>query len=143
MKHTRDVKDLRKEDVLLAGAKAASLGSLTQAGLLVPSGFVVLASAFEEMVADKQAEIQGILDQVRLDEPDSLASASQRIRRVILSKPLPGPLAEEIVARFKSLNAPRVAVRSSATAEDSLSAAWAGQTQDTRSASAARSTSST
>src|SRR3989344_312769 len=106
MKHTRDVKDLRKEDVLLAGAKAASLGSLTQAGLLVPSGFVVLASAFEEMVADKQAEIQGILDQVRLDEPDSLASASQRIRRVILSKPLPGPLAEEIVARFKSLNAP-------------------------------------
>ena len=43
MELLRDFKNISKSDVLLAGGKGASLGEMTQAGISVPSGFVVLA----------------------------------------------------------------------------------------------------
>lgn len=39
-------KQINKNDVAIAGGKGASLGEMTQAGLSVPPGFVVLAGAF-------------------------------------------------------------------------------------------------
>jgi pyruvate,water dikinase len=45
----------------------------------------------------------------------------------IYSSEIPNELAEEILASYKALGADKVAVRSSATAEDSEDAAWAGQ----------------
>ncbi len=37
---------ISKKDVHLAGGKRASLGEMTQAGIPVPPGFVILTSAF-------------------------------------------------------------------------------------------------
>lgn len=39
---------ISKKDVKIAGGKGASLGEMSQAGLPVPSGFVVLARAFDD-----------------------------------------------------------------------------------------------
>ena len=40
----KDFKNLGKDDVALAGGKGASLGEMTQAGLPVPNGFVILSN---------------------------------------------------------------------------------------------------
>jgi len=38
--------EINKGDAALAGGKGASLGEMTQVGIPVPPGFVVLSSAF-------------------------------------------------------------------------------------------------
>ena len=39
-------KDISKDDAATAGGKGASLGEMTQAGIPVPPGFVILADSF-------------------------------------------------------------------------------------------------
>lgn len=41
---------LNKNDTHLAGGKGASLGEMTQAGIPVPPGFVILSNAFEQFI---------------------------------------------------------------------------------------------
>ena len=50
VKFIKSFRDLSKKDIHTAGGKGASLGEMTQAGLSVPPGFVVLASAFDEFL---------------------------------------------------------------------------------------------
>ncbi|MEK7556776.1 MAG: PEP/pyruvate-binding domain-containing protein, partial [Patescibacteria group bacterium] len=45
MAFTKPFEKLSKEDVGIAGGKGASLGEMTQAGIPVPPGFVVLSGA--------------------------------------------------------------------------------------------------
>jgi len=47
MELLRNLENISKDDVSLAGGKGASLGEMTQAGFAVPPGFVVLTDAFE------------------------------------------------------------------------------------------------
>lgn len=121
--------ELGAHDVALAGGKGASLGEMTQAGVPVPNGFVVLASAFKNFleVTDINIEISSLLGSVNHDEVHTVEYASGKIQSLILDATMPEDIAEEIRVAFKTLNAQYVAVRSSATAEDSGSAAWAGQ----------------
>jgi len=53
--------------------------------------------------------------------------ASEEIQTLILGEKMPKDISAEIHSRFKILDSKYVAVRSSATAEDSSTAAWAGQ----------------
>ena len=118
-----------KGDVGLAGGKGASLGEMTQAGIPVPPGFVILADAFERFLAeeDLSQELDAILDHVNREEIRSVDQASEKIKQLILSAAMPEDIADEILKSFEELDTEFVAVRSSATAEDSSSAAWAGQ----------------
>lgn len=118
-----------KHDAGIAGGKGASLGEMTQAGIPVPPGFVILAETFEAFVkaADLEAEIAAALGEVKHDEMHTVEEASQRIQGVIMHAKMPEDIAADITSHFKELGAEFVAVRSSATAEDSASAAWAGQ----------------
>ena len=50
MNFIKDFKELTKNDVELAGWKGASLGEMTQAGIPVPSGFVIVSGAFEQFL---------------------------------------------------------------------------------------------
>jgi phosphoenolpyruvate synthase/pyruvate phosphate dikinase len=81
----------------------------------VPPGFVVPADATASLLQAVVADAQ------------SLPAAELRAR--VLATPLPGDLAAAIRAAYRELGGP-VAVRSSATAEDSSTASFAGQ-QDT------------
>ncbi len=128
---------LSKKDVAVAGGKGASLGEMTlrlcsgraSAKCPVPPGFVVLANAFEEFLAesDLAAEVEAKLKQVNFKDINSVDRASNEIRDLILDAEFPVKLGQEILKEFAKLKAKFVAVRSSATAEDSSVASWAGE----------------
>jgi pyruvate,water dikinase len=129
MKFTKPFKELGRNDAAIAGGKGASLGEMTRARIPVPPGFVVLSGAFEQFIqeTDLAAEIDSILESVKHEDINSVEEASEKIKALILSREMPKDIEEEIEQGFKELDAQYVAVRSSATAEDSASAAWAGQ----------------
>src|SRR3989344_4763785 len=129
MKITLPFNKIRKEDVSLAGGKGASLGEMTSAGIPVPDGFVVLSNVFDEFIkeTDLNIEIDAVLDTVNIDEVHTVENASEKIQALILNSEMPKDIAKEIQNSFNKLDSEFVAVRSSATSEDSASAAWAGQ----------------
>ena len=99
-------------DVRVAGGKGASLAAMTAAGLPVPPGFALRADALE-----------GSVDAARLRE---LAGAGdhESARGLVLAAEAPR---EALAAAYDRLGGGRVAVRSSACAEDSEAASFAGQ----------------
>ena len=124
----KGLKNLSKNDVLAAGGKGASLGEMTRAGIPVPPGFVVLSSAFESFLSQGiRTKIKAVLDKVVHTDVKGVETASKTIQALILSTPVPKEISIAILNAFKHLRATCVAVRSSATSEDSASAAWAGQ----------------
>jgi len=88
MTFTKQFSEIRKEDILIAGGKGASLGEMFNSGIPVPDGFVLTTEIYGKNLFDFQ---------------------------------------KEILARFDSLGAKFVAVRSSATVEDSPQNSFAGQ----------------
>ncbi len=110
--------NLGKGDAAIAGGKGASLGEMTQAGIPVPPGFVLLADAFEKFLeeADLNQELDAILHTVNREEMRTVDLASENIQQLILAAQMPEDIASEILAHFKQLDAEYVAVRSSATA---------------------------
>ena len=129
MTFTRHFKNITKNDAAIAGGKGASLGEMTRAGIPVPPGFVVLSSAFEQFVAESglEVEIDAALDSVKLEQMHTVEGASEKIQALILATETPADIKSEIEKEFRALRCRYVAVRSSATAEDSARAAWAGQ----------------
>ncbi len=125
----KDFREISKSDTIIAGGKGASLGEMTQAGIPVPPGFVVLSAAFDRFIeeTDLNVEIDAALDEVNIKEVHTLENASEKIQAMIISKETPDDIKEDVLKYFKALDSKFVAVRSSATSEDSASAAWAGQ----------------
>jgi len=128
-KFIKPFRDLSKKDISIAGGKGASLGEMTQAGLSIPPGFVVLATAFDEFLkqTDLNIEIDSIIKKVNHKDINSVEGASVKIRDLINDKLMPENIKKEIQKEFNKLRARYVAVRSSATAEDSSIASWAGE----------------
>jgi len=120
---------ISKKDTEIAGGKGASLGEMTQAGIPVPEGFVILSNVFNRFMeqTNLNVEIDDVLDSVDIKEVHTVENASEKIQAMMLSKEMPKDIKTEILNFYKKLNCKFVAVRSSATLEDSVSAAWAGQ----------------
>ena len=120
---------ISKADTEIAGGKGASLGAMTQAGIPVPDGFVILSNVFDRFIeeTDLNVEIDAVLDSVNIKEVHTVENASEKIQAMILSREMPEDIKTEILKFYKKLDCKFVAVRSSATSEDSASAAWAGQ----------------
>lgn len=120
---------LRRDTVERGGGKGANLGELITAGLDVPPGFCVTTAAYRRAVVE--AGLVGAIDEalrdVRTDDPASAEIASARITALFEGLTLPDDLAGAILAAYRALGAPPVAVRSSATAEDLPGASFAGQ----------------
>ncbi|MBU1202158.1 MAG: hypothetical protein KJ583_05240 [Nanoarchaeota archaeon] len=129
MGYTKELSSLDKKSVLLAGGKGASLGEMISAGISVPPGFVILSTAFERFLKETRliVEIDAALDKVNHEEVHTVEKASESIKALIMNADMSKDIKEEIEKEFKVLGADFVAVRSSATAEDSATAAWAGQ----------------
>lgn len=126
---TKKFTQLSKKDVDIAGGKGASLGEMTQAGLPVPPGFVLLAGAFDRFLeeTDLKVEIETILSKVSAEKISSVEHASKKIRDLIADATFPEDIKIEIEKEFEKLDSKFVAVRSSATAEDGAIASWAGE----------------
>ncbi len=125
----KNFKHLSKVDIKIAGGKGASLGEMTKEKIPVPSGFVILSNAFDRFLeeTDLNVEIDAVLDTVDIKEVHSVENASEKIQAMLISKEMPEDIKTEILKNYKNLDCKFVAVRSSATSEDSASAAWAGQ----------------
>ncbi len=127
--------ELTKDDVAYAGGKGANLGELTAAGLPVPPGFVVGAPAYASFCSDSgvRAELDAILLDVNVEDGTALEAASAAARQTVLDATMPPALEEAIVAGYRALAGDgqdvAVAVRSSATAEDTASASFAGMNE--------------
>lgn len=91
--YIKSFNEISKKDINHIGGKGASLGEMTQAGISVPSGFIITTQTNQNFI----------------------------------NEPLPVDVREDILKAFDGLNAERVAVRSSAVAEDSSQASLAGQ----------------
>ena len=128
-KFIKPFSQLSKTDVKIAGGKGASLGEMMHAKIPVPPGFVVLAQAFDRFLAetDLVVEVEANLNKINYKDTNSINKASNVIRDLIHDSKMPLDLQKEILAEFKKLKAKLVAVRSSATAEDSSQASWAGE----------------
>ncbi|MEA2097979.1 MAG: PEP/pyruvate-binding domain-containing protein [Patescibacteria group bacterium] len=118
-----------KANTEIAGGKGASLVEMTQAGIPVPNGFVILSNVFDRFLVetDLNVEIDTVLNTVDIKEVHTVENASEKIEGIILSKEMPEDIKTEILKFHKNLDSKFVAVRSSATSEDSASATWAGQ----------------
>jgi phosphohistidine swiveling domain-containing protein len=129
MQFTRDLAQIALTDIPVAGGKGASLGHMLHAGLPVPDGFVVLSTAFDCVLAASGAGglIEAALSALDYNEPRAIKNASTQIRLALQQAQIPQEISDEIFAAYERLGSQYVAVRSSATAEDSNQAAWAGQ----------------
>jgi pyruvate, water dikinase len=106
-------------DVARAGGKGSSLARMASLGLPVPPGFAVPAEALADALPDGGAELRA------LAERQDAEAAQALIHTVELD---PG-LREAVLEAYAALGPGDVpvAVRSSATAEDSEAASFAGQ----------------
>ncbi|MDO8435725.1 MAG: PEP/pyruvate-binding domain-containing protein [bacterium] len=129
MNFIRFFKDVSKDDTELVGGKGASLGELTRAGIPVPPGFVITAEAYDRFLSEAHLheDIYATLACVDSESTDSVTTASEKIRDAMHDSGMPADIEKEIMAAWKKLGSQLVAVRSSATAEDSSIASWAGE----------------
>ena len=121
--------EIGKNDVPKAGGKGANLGEMTSAGLAVPTGFVVTSDAYRAFIAENG--LAGfITDELQNagDDEAKLLSAAAKFRERITAGNLPESVWNAVLAEYEKLGENvRVAVRSSATAEDLPDASFAGQ----------------
>ena len=113
--------DARCREVAHAGGKGASLARMAELGLPVPPGFAVPADALVDALPDGGAELRRLV-------AGGDAAAAEQAQAHVAALELPAPLRDAIAAAYADLgdDVP-VAVRSSACAEDSETASFAGQ----------------
>jgi pyruvate,water dikinase len=133
----RGFERLSRTDVDYAGGKGANLGELTAAGLPVPPGFVVGAPTYAAFcdATGLRGRIEERLATVDVEDTESLERAATEVRAMVEEESLPEHLATAIGDAYDHLAADAgdpetpVAVRSSATAEDTESASFAGMNE--------------
>ncbi|MGD9889725.1 MAG: PEP/pyruvate-binding domain-containing protein [Dehalococcoidia bacterium] len=129
--------ELTKQDVPLAGGKGANLGEMRHAGLPVPPGFVVTAMAYRTFLdeAGLRQELDRWLNALNIDDRAALEQAADRIQMRIRDAPVPSTVHRAITEAYRELCRRQdggellVAVRSSATMEDTEQASFAGMNQ--------------
>ncbi len=141
--------EIGRLDTDRVGGKAAGLGEMARAGLPVPPGFVVSAEAYLQAIHEAGVRDQLRDDALGVDPSDAaaLAAVSKRCTETLESVRLPGWLHEHLRTSYAALqdrmradseSSPEtahggksdrdrpVAVRSSATAEDTAGTSFAG-----------------
>ena len=137
MTFIRWFQDLTRQDVPIAGGKGANLGEMTRAGLPVPPGYVITVDAYWRFY-----QASGIADQVAaqlahldVDDPTMLRDVSEAIQGLIRRVRVPVEVRASIVDAYRELSERQgieeesVAVRSSATVEDTAQFSFAGMFQ--------------
>lgn len=111
-------KDVGSDHLALVGGKGANLGECATAGFPVPPGFIIDTSAYTTATKAIQGELIAAVDKQDIEQ------AQQLVRSVTI----PADLRAEVEQAYATLgDGARVAVRSSATAEDLAEASFAGQ----------------
>jgi pyruvate,water dikinase len=126
--------ELGKTDVAKAGGKGANLGELVKAGLPVPPGFVITAQAYQLFITERglSQKIARHIEDLNVDDTSQLQGKAKELQELITGTDMPAKIRSEIIKAYDELSkrdavkAQFVAVRSSATMEDSEQASFAG-----------------
>jgi pyruvate,water dikinase len=124
--------DLTRDDVERVGGKGANLGELTRAGFPVPPGFVVTAAAYLAALdaAGVRATLRDRVVGLDVDDPAALARVAAELQSLVRAAGLPDEVRGSVLDAYHDLGAAElVAVRSSATAEDTASTSFAGMNE--------------
>jgi pyruvate,water dikinase len=123
--------DLGVGDTATVGGKGANLGELTRAGLPVPPGFVVTAAAYLDTMerSGLRAHLVEAAAGAPGDDPAALADLAATLGKEIRQAVLPRQLADAVVSAYEELGGGPVAVRSSATSEDTAGTSFAGMNE--------------
>jgi len=122
--------EVGRGDVGLVGGKGANLGELLRAGFPVPGGFAVTAAAYLD--AMDAGGVRAPLRELSTGAAtgDGLAADADEMQRLVHEAGVPEALRGEIAEAYRSLGPDVfVAVRSSATAEDSAATSFAGMNE--------------
>lgn len=119
----------------IVGGKCASLGTMSQAGLPVPPGFAVTTAVFAHArdLSGMQPELNRIIGEIDVNDSSQLSRVAAQAREIVKSWPIAPESERQIREEYAALSAYcgvddlPVAVRSSATAEDSPDASFAGE----------------
>ncbi|KKU46337.1 MAG: Phosphoenolpyruvate synthase [Parcubacteria group bacterium GW2011_GWB1_46_8] len=105
MDFIKSLREIDRTDVPRAGGKGASLGELAKMGVPVPTGFVVLASTFEQFFkeTDVNTEVDAMWKRINIKDNESIEESSEIIRNLILAKQFPEKIAGEISSAFDKL----------------------------------------
>ena len=132
--YTRTLGELRRSDAGEFGGKSANLGELLSAGIPVPPGFAVAASAFRDFIAETGlgGAIASAMARASSGTVEDGAAASKAIGEAMRFAPLPEGVRAGLESHYGDLagdgdTEPAVAVRSSALGEDGEEATFAGQ----------------
>ncbi|MBK6508903.1 MAG: phosphoenolpyruvate synthase [Haliea sp.] len=120
--------ELSRDSIENAGGKGANLGEMTRAGLPVPPGFVVTTDAFLSTLdaCGVRSELARLFAGSPGNDSTALAEASAGMRALIEGVKVPQDVCDAIAKAYVKLGAGAVAVRSSATSEDTGSTSFAG-----------------
>ena len=124
--------DLGSADVLLVGGKGANLGELTGAGFPVPNGFVVTAPAYLAAMdaGGVRERLREVVSKAGVADPAMLAETSAAAKDLVRAAGVPEALRTTIVDAYRRLGDDvAVAVRSSATSEDTAGTSFAGMNE--------------
>ncbi len=128
------LQEIDRTQLALVGGKGAHLGELSRIeGIRVPAGFCITTDAFSRIMAEARSIDDGLdrLSRLPADDREAIRALSAEIRRTVEAIAIPDDVAAEITRSLARLGEQAAcAVRSSATAEDSPTASFAGQ-QDT------------
>ena len=127
-----DLADVGRAMLARVGGKGANLGEMLHAGLPVPPGFVLTVDAYELVreSAGIGARIDALLRGVPIDDPAALQRIAAQLRETFARVPIPEELISDVESAYRRLASgdgdALVAVRSSATAEDTTDFSFAG-----------------
>jgi pyruvate,water dikinase len=124
--------DVSRDDVSAVGGKGANLGELTRAGFAVPPGFVVTADAYLRALdaVGTRSDLRRLVEGADLDDPAALAAIADQCQQQVRAAGVPAGVRQAVLDAYAHLGErERVAVRSSATAEDTASTSFAGMNE--------------
>lgn len=127
VRFVRNLNQISKKDTGIAGGKGASLGELINNKIPIPNGFVIFSNTFNFLLDTNGIEIESFFNKINYENINSIRKISKEIRDLILGIKITEEIKKDILREFKKLKTKKVAVRSSATAEDSSIASWAGE----------------
>ena len=122
-------KDLnRQPEETILGGKAMNFMRIRQMDLPTPDGFCITTRAFNAVVAANglRPKINEILSRICLESVEDLEKKCSDLRELFLEAAIPDDVQKEIDAQVKNFSASKLAVRSSASGEDS-NMSFAGQ----------------
>lgn len=128
----RRFEQLTLADVAFAGGKGSNLGELIGAGFPVPPGFVIGAPAYGAFsdAGGLRKRLNELLRDLDVEDAAALEAASDQARAMVMAHDMPDQLERSIGDAYELLSPDGrdlpVAIRSSATTEDSAEASFAG-----------------